>query len=192
MTLVDNPWIVRGAASRLFDGEGLATRPMTVVEDGVLKTWILDTYSGRKLGLPSTRSAWGGMGSSPSPGTSNFWMHNGTESLEALIAGTKRGLLVTDTVGGGANTVTGDFSQGVVGLWIEDGKIAYPVEEITIASTLAAMWQAVDLRRSPPGPRDQRTVVPHRQDDGRGQVGDSGPARRRLTNQRVRACPRCA
>lgn len=144
VTLVDNPWIVRGAASRLFDGEGLATRPMTVVEDGVLKTWILDTYSGRKLGLPSTRSAWGGMGSSPSPGTSNFWMHNGTESVEALIAGTKRGLLVTDTVGGGANTVTGDFSQGVVGLWIEDGKIAYPVEEITIASTLAAMWQAVD------------------------------------------------
>jgi len=144
VTLVDNPWIVRGAASRLFDGEGLATRPMTLVEAGVLKTWVLDTYSGKKLGLPSTRSAWRGLGGSPSPGTSNLWMNNGDESLEALIAGTKTGLFVTGTVGGGANTVTGDFSQGVVGLWIEDGKIAYPVEEITIASTLAAMWSAVD------------------------------------------------
>lgn len=144
VTLVDDPWIVRGAASRLFDGEGLATRPFAVVERGVLRSWVLDTYSGKKLGLPSTRSAWRGLGGSPAPGTSNLWMEGGPDSLEALIAGTKRGLLVTDTVGGGANTVTGDFSQGVVGLWIEDGQIAYPVEEITIASTLSAMWQSVD------------------------------------------------
>ena len=144
VTLVDNPWIVRGAASRLFDGEGLATRPLTIVEDGVLRSWVLDTYSGKKLGLPTTRSAWRGLGGSPAPGTSNLWMDNGPDSLEALIAGTKSGLFVTDTVGGGANTVTGDYSQGVVGLWIEDGQLAYPVEEITIASTLAAMWQSVD------------------------------------------------
>ena len=144
VTLTDNPWIVRGAASRLFDGEGLATRPLTIVADGVLRSWVLDTYAGKKLGLPSTRSAWRGLGGSPSAGTSNLWMDNGPESLEALIAGTKTGLLVTDTVGGGANTVTGDFSQGVVGLWIEDGQLAYPVEEITIASTLSAMWQGVD------------------------------------------------
>jgi PmbA protein len=109
-----------------------------------LKSWVLDTYAGRKLGLPSTRSAWRGLGGSPSPGTSNLWMDQGDASLEALIAGTRRGLLVTDTVGGGANVVTGDFSQGVVGLWIEDGQIAYPVEELTIAGTLAAMWQGVD------------------------------------------------
>lgn len=144
VTLRDDPWITRGAASRLFDGECLATRPMTLVEGGVLKTWVLDTYSGRKLGLPSTRSAWRGLGGSPSPGTSNLWMDTGPDSLAALVAGTKRGLLVTDTVGGGANTVTGDFSQGVVGLWIEDGQIAYPVEEMTIASTLADMWMRVD------------------------------------------------
>lgn len=143
VTLVDNPWIVRGAASRLFDGEGLATRPLRIVERGVLRSWVTDTYSGKKLGVPSTRSAWRGLGS-PSPGTSNLWMENGVDSLEALIANTRRGLLVTDTVGGGANIVNGDFSQGVVGLWIEDGQIAYPVEEITIASTLGPMWLGVD------------------------------------------------
>jgi len=144
VTLTDNPWIVRGAASRLFDGEGLSTQPMTLVERGVLRSWILDTYTGKKLGLPTTRSAGRGLGGSPSPTTTNLWMDNGEVSLEALIADTKSGLFVTDSVGGGANTVTGDYSQGVVGLWIENGELAYPVEELTIASTLPAMWAAID------------------------------------------------
>jgi PmbA protein len=143
VTIVDDPWILRGAASRLIDGEGLATRPLTVVKDGVLQSWILDTYSGKKLGLPSTRSAWRGLGS-PSPGTSNFWMDNGEHSLEALIAEVDEGLLVTDTFGGGTNTVTGDYSQGAVGIWIEKGQLAYAVNELTIASKLPTLWTSID------------------------------------------------
>jgi len=144
VTVRDDPHIVRGAASRLFDGEGLPTRPMTLVEGGVLMSWILDTYTGKKLGLPSTRSAWRGLGGSPSPGSSNLWMDNGTQSLAELVKELDEGLLVTDTFGGGANTVTGDYSQGAVGLWIERGEIAYPVNELTIASTLPAMWMGLD------------------------------------------------
>lgn len=143
ITVVDNPWIVRGAASRLIDGEGIPTRPMTLVERGVLKNYVLDTYTGKKLGLPSTRSAWRGLGS-PSPGTSNMWMDNGEKTLDALIAETDEGLLVTDTFGGGANTVTGDYSQGAVGIWIEKGQLAYPVDELTIASKLPTIWSTVD------------------------------------------------
>lgn len=143
VTLRDNPWIVRGAASRLIDGEGLPTRPLTLVQAGRLTSYILDTYTGKKLSMPSTRSAWRGLGS-PSPGTSNLWMDNGDRSLAELIAGVDEGLLVTDTFGGGANTVTGDYSQGAVGLWIERGQIAYPVDELTIASTLPTLWANVD------------------------------------------------
>ncbi|MCC6623514.1 MAG: TldD/PmbA family protein [Deltaproteobacteria bacterium] len=144
VTLRDDPHIVRGAASRLFDGEGLPTRPFTLVEAGVLKSWVLDTYAGKKLGLPTTRSAWRGLGGSPSPGTSNLWMDNGVQTLDELISDLDEGLLVTDTFGGGANTVTGDYSQGAVGLWIEGGKLAYPVHELTIASTLPEMWMGLD------------------------------------------------
>lgn len=143
ITVTDDPWIVRGAASRLIDGEGIPTRPMTLVERGVLKSYVLDTYTGKKLGLPSTRSAWRGLGS-PSPGTSNLWMENGNQSLDALIAEVDEGLLVTDTFGGGANTVTGDYSQGAVGIWIEKGRLAYPVDELTIASKLPTIWATVD------------------------------------------------
>jgi len=143
ITITDNPWIIRGAASRLIDGEGLPTRPLTLVERGVLKSWVLDTYTGKKLGLPSTRSAWRGLGS-PSPGTSNCWMDNGTRTLESLISEVDEGLLVTDTFGGGANTVTGDYSQGAVGIWIEKGQLTYPVNELTIASKLPTMWSTID------------------------------------------------
>jgi len=144
VTLRDDPHIVRGAASRLFDGEGLPTRPFTLVEAGVLTSWVLDTYTGKKLGLPSTRSAWRGLGGSPSPGTSNLWMDNGTTPLADIVKDIDEGLLVTDTFGGGANTVNGDYSQGAVGLWIERGEIAYPVHELTIASTLPEMWAGLD------------------------------------------------
>jgi PmbA protein len=143
VTVTDNPWIIRGPASRIWDGEGLATRPLSVVEEGILKTWILDTYSGRKLSMPSTRSAWRGLGS-PSPGTSNFWMNNGDKSLADLIADIDEGLFVTETFGGGANTITGDYSQGASGIWIEKGQLTYPVHEFTIASTLPTLWQSIE------------------------------------------------
>jgi PmbA protein len=144
VTLEDNPWLPRLGASRLADAEGLATRPFNIVEEGRLSNWVLDTYAGRKLGLPSTRSAWRGVGGAPSPGTSNLWMRPGNERFEDLIASMKEGLIVTDTFGGGANTVNGDYSQGAVGLWVENGEIAYPVNELTIASTLQQLWQQVD------------------------------------------------
>ncbi len=144
VTLEDNPWLPRLGASRLADADGLPTRPFRIVDGGRLASWVLDTYTGRKLGLPSTRSAWRSIGGVPSPGTSNLWMLPGTESLASLIAGVDEGLLVTDTFGGGANTVNGDYSQGVVGLWIERGEIAYPVNELTIASTLGELWSRVD------------------------------------------------
>ena len=151
--VVDDPLIVRGPGSRIFDGEGLATRPMTVVEGGVLQTWLLDTYTGKKLGMASTRGARRGLTSTPSPGASNLWMDNGEVSLEELIASTDRGLLVTETSGFGVSTVTGDYSQGIVGMWIEDGQLAYPVHEATIASSLAAMWLGIDALANDRDPR---------------------------------------
>lgn len=144
ITIVDNPHLTRGPASRLFDGEGLATRPLTVVKDGVLQTYILDTYTARKIGGESTRHASRGLGGTPTPSTSNFWMEPGNQSLEALIASTERGLFVTELFGFGVNAVTGDYSQGAAGLWIENGELTDAVNEFTIASTLPEMWQTID------------------------------------------------
>jgi PmbA protein len=140
----DDPCVVRGAGSRAFDGEGLATRRLSVVEAGVLRSWLLDSYTARKLGLETTRHARRGLGGSPSPGASNFRMANGSETLEALIAGTKRGIFVTELFGFGVNGVTGDYSQGAAGVFIDGGALAYPVHEFTIASTLQAMWLSID------------------------------------------------
>ncbi len=144
ITIVDDPHVKRGSASRTFDGEGMPTRRTVFVEDGVLKSYVLDTYTGKKLKMASTRGARRGLTSTPSPGTSNLWMSQGDQTLEELIAGTKQGLLVTETFGYGVSNVTGEYSQGCVGLWIEDGAIAYPVHEFTIASKLADMWQSID------------------------------------------------
>jgi len=144
VSLEDNPWLKRSSASRLRDAEGLPTRPFHIVENGRLSSWVLDSYAGRKLGLPSTRSAWRGLSGAPSPGTSNLWMTPGTTTLDAMIRDMGQGLVVTDTFGSGANTVNGDYSQGVVGLWVENGEIAYPVNELTIASTLGQLWNQVD------------------------------------------------
>jgi PmbA protein len=144
VSIVDDPGIVRGAGSRAFDGEGLATRRLEVVTEGVLRSWLLDTYTARKLGLQTTRHARRGLGGSPSPGASNFRMANGHQSLGELIANTRRGLFVTELFGFGVNGVTGDYSQGAAGLWIENGELAYPVHEFTIASTLQTMWLTID------------------------------------------------
>ncbi|TNF29783.1 MAG: TldD/PmbA family protein [Deltaproteobacteria bacterium] len=153
VNVVDNPHIPRGPGSRTFDAEGLATRPTRIIEGGVLASYLLDTYTGKKLGLASTRGARRGLASTPSPGASNFWMDNGALSFEELIGGVKQGLLVTETSGFGVNTVTGDYSQGVVGMWIEDGALAYPVHEATIASTLPRMWASIDALANDRDPR---------------------------------------
>jgi PmbA protein len=142
--VVDDGRLAGGLASRPFDGEGLPTRRTTVVERGQLTSFLLDTYSARKLGLASTASAVRGPGGAPSAGPSNFWLLPGETTPEAMIAGVERGLLVTWLFGHGFNPVTGDFSRGAAGLWIEDGRVAYPVHEVTVAGNLLDMLGAVD------------------------------------------------
>jgi PmbA protein len=143
VTIIDDPLIPRGPGSRVFDGEGLAARRNIVVEAGVLKTFLLDSYCGRKLNKPSTASA-GRSGGGVGPGTSNLMLQPGTQTPEEVIASTGRGLFVTEMMGFGFNAVTGDFSRGAAGFWIEDGKLAFPVSEITISSNLDTMLQNID------------------------------------------------
>jgi PmbA protein len=143
INIVDDPLIPRGPGSRAFDGEGLISRRNVVVEDGILRTFLLDSYCARKLGKVSTGSAGrsgGGVGAS----TSNLLLSPGTQTPEELIASTPRGLFVTEMMGFGFNAVTGDFSRGASGFWIEDGKLAFPVSEVTISANLDQMLQNVD------------------------------------------------
>lgn len=143
VTLVDDPLIPRGPGSRAFDGEGLRSQTHTVVAAGNLQTYLLDSYSARKLGSRSTANASRG-GASVSASTTNFVMQKGEMSLEELIASTPRGLLVTEMMGFGFNAVTGDFSRGASGLWIENGQIAFPVSELTISGNLDQMLKTID------------------------------------------------
>ena len=133
-----------GPASRPFDAEGLPTRSTTIVRDGRLESFLLDTYSGRKLGRPSTGSASRSIGDAPGASPTNFHLANGTTPAADLLRDIPRGLLVTSLSGMGVNTITGDYSRGASGLWIEGGEIAYPVEEITIAGNLLDMFASID------------------------------------------------
>jgi PmbA protein len=144
VTIVDDGRRPGGLGSRPFDGEGLPTRRTAVVERGVLRSWLLDSYSARKLGLASTGSAARRAGTAPTASPTNLWLEPGTSSLDEMIAATERGLLVTWLFGHGFNPVTGDFSRGAAGLWIEDGRIAFPVHEVTIAGRFGDMLASVD------------------------------------------------
>ncbi|HET7540145.1 MAG TPA: metallopeptidase TldD-related protein [Polyangiaceae bacterium] len=143
VTLIDDPLIPRAPGSRPFDGEGLPARKNVVVDAGVLKTFLLDSYSARKLQRASTGSAARG-GGSISASTSNLIMQPGPISREQLIESTPSGLYVTEMMGFGFNAMTSDFSRGAAGFWIENGKFAFPVSEITISSTLDAMLKGID------------------------------------------------
>ena len=142
VTLVDDPLRIAGPGSRPFDGDGLPSRKNVVVEGGVLKTWLLDTYGARKLGLKSTGSSASSTGSGA--GVSNFFLQPGTQSHAEIIRSTKRGLFVTGMMGFGFNAVTGDFSRGAVGYWIEDGALAYPVSEVTISLNFRELFSSID------------------------------------------------
>jgi PmbA protein len=144
MTVYDDGRMAGGLGSRPFDGEGLATRKNTIVERGVLTSYLLDTYSGKKLGLPSTGNASRSVGESPSVGPTNFYLVPGANTAEQIIGSVKEGLYVTDLIGFGINMVTGDYSRGACGFWIENGELAYPVEEITIAGNLKHMLKNVE------------------------------------------------
>jgi len=144
LSVVDDGRLPAGLGSRPFDGEGLPTRRKVVIERGKLETYLLDSYSGRKLEMASTGNAARSAGSAPRVSPTNLWIEPGTSSLEEMIAGTERGLLVTGLFGFGFNAVTGDFSRGATGVWIERGERIHPVEEITIAGNLAEMLTKID------------------------------------------------
>jgi PmbA protein len=143
VTIVDDGLIPGALGSRPFDGEGLATRRTVIVGDGMLESYLLDTYSARKLGLVSTHHA-ARDGSGVSVSTTNVMLEAGTTPPADLIASVRRGLYVTDLIGFGVNGVTGDYSRGATGLWIENGELTYPVEEVTVAGNLLEMFAAIE------------------------------------------------
>jgi PmbA protein len=145
VTVYDDGQVIGALGSRPFDGEGLPTRKTTVVDRGMLKSYLLDTYSGRKLGLPSTGNASRSVGENPSVGPTNFYLAPGTKTAQDIIKTVKQGLYVTDLIGFGINMVTGDYSRGASGFWIEGGELAYPVEEITIAGNLKEMFAGIEM-----------------------------------------------
>jgi PmbA protein len=142
--VIDDARLPRGRASKPFDGEGLPTGRLAVIEDGVLRTWLLDCRSARQLGLSSTGHASRGIGGPPSPSPSNLFIEPGAISPEALISNVGTGFLVTELMGMGVNPVTGDYSRGAAGFWIEDGQVAFPVSEVTIAGNLKDMFAALE------------------------------------------------
>jgi PmbA protein len=144
LTVVDDPHRRRGLGSRPFDGEGLPTRRLVPLEKGVLRHFICDTYSARKIGARSTGSARRGVAGGPSVGASNLYVEAGTTTPEEILGGVARGLYVTDLIGFGVDLVSGDFSQGASGHWIEDGRLVHPVNEVTIAGNLKQMLMDVD------------------------------------------------
>jgi len=144
VTVIDDGRLPAGLRSRPFDGEGQATRRTVSVERGQLRSFLLDVYSARKLGMRSTGNASRGAASAPGVSPTNLWLEPGRESLDELVANTQRGLLVTGLFGQGFNPVTGDFSRGARGFWIERGERVHPVEEITVAGNLADLLRDVD------------------------------------------------
>jgi PmbA protein len=144
LNVVDDPLIKRAPGSRPFDGEGLASRRNVVFENGVLRTYLCDSYSARKLGRESTANASRGGGAGVGCSTSNFILSPGKDTPEAILKGTKSGLYVTEMMGFGFNAITGDFSRGAAGFWIEDGELAFPVSEVTISLNFNDLWQRVD------------------------------------------------
>lgn len=141
ITIVDDPHRVRGQRSKPFDGEGVRNQRRAIIKDGVLTTWLLDCASASQLGLTTTGHAARGTGGPPSPSTTNFYMEPGTLSPDELIADIREGFYLTELMGMGVNGVTGDYSRGAAGFWIENGKITYPVGEVTIAGNLKDMFR---------------------------------------------------
>jgi PmbA protein len=144
VNITDDPFMVRGHGSRLYDGEGLPVHKISIVEEGVLRTYLCDTYSARKLGRKSTGSASRAVGGSPGVTTSNFSVAPGKVAPKDIIADVRQGLYLTEMMGFGFNAVTGDFSRGAAGFWIEDGKLTYPVSEITVSANFNDILHRID------------------------------------------------
>jgi PmbA protein len=140
INIIDDPHRVRGLRSKPFDGEGVANSRRALIEDGKLTTWLLDCASARQLGLQTTGHAARGTGGPPSPSATNLYLEAGKLSVKDLIADIRQGFYVTELMGMGVNGVTGDYSRGAAGFWIENGEIAFPVAEVTIAGNLKEMY----------------------------------------------------
>jgi PmbA protein len=145
VTVIDDATLPGLLGSRPFDGEGLATRRKALVEKGELRSYLLDCYSARKLNMPPTANASRGVGDAPGVSAFNLYLEPGAYSPEQIIKSVSQGLYVTELIGFGVNAVTGDYSRGASGIWIEDGELTYPVEEITIAGTLQEMFMAIEM-----------------------------------------------
>jgi PmbA protein len=143
ITIVDDPHRRRGQRSRPFDGEGVANHRWELVKDGVLTTWLLDLRSARQLGMKTTGHAARGTSSPPNPAPTNVWLEPGSLSPKELMADIKSGFYVSELMGMGVNLITGDYSRGAAGFWIENGEIAYSVSEVTVASNLKDMFMSL-------------------------------------------------
>jgi PmbA protein len=141
--VIDDPLRRRGLRSRPFDAEGVACAPLAVVEDGVLASWLLDCATARELGMATTGHAQRSVSSIPSPGSTNMHLAPGAETPAELIANIAEGFYVTSLIGVGVNQVTGDYSRGASGFWIENGRRSYPVSEVTIAGNLLDMFRTL-------------------------------------------------
>jgi len=145
LTIVDDGTLPGEIGSRPFDGEGLPTRRTVVVENGVLKSYLLNAYTARKLNLRSTGNAARGLTGAPSVGIGNFFVEPGVHTPEEIIASVSEGFYVTEMIGFGFNAVTGDYSRGAAGWWIENGRLSFPVEEVTIAGNFKDMLKGIEM-----------------------------------------------
>lgn len=143
INIIDDPFIIKGLSSRPFDGEGLEGKKLNLVEKGILKDLLLDLQTASKLGKTSNGRAGRGLSSIPTPSSSNSYIKEGSCSLDETVKSIKNGLLITSIFGHGANVITGEYSQGAAGFYIENGEILYPVSEITIAGNLKEMFKAM-------------------------------------------------
>jgi PmbA protein len=140
VTVIDDGTMSGGFGTAPFDGEGVPTRRTVVIENGVLKSYLLNTYTARKLGLETTGNASRGLAGTPGIGPGNYFVQPGSKTPKEILAGIQDGLYVTEFLGHGVNLVTGDYSRGASGLWISGGELTYPVEEITVAGNLKEMF----------------------------------------------------
>jgi PmbA protein len=140
VTVIDDGTVVGGFGTSPFDGEGVPTRRTVVIENGVLKSYLLNTYTAKKLKLATTGNASRGLAGTPGIGLGNYFFQPGQRTPKEVIGDVKEGLYVTEFLGHGANLVTGDYSRGASGMWISGGELAYPVEEITVAGNLKEMF----------------------------------------------------
>jgi PmbA protein len=143
VTVIDDGTMKGGFGTSPFDGEGVPTRRTMVIDKGVLTSYLLNTYSAKKLGLQTTGNASRGLAGTPGIGPGNYFLQPGNKTPQQLIAEVKDGLYVTEFLGMGVNLVTGDYSRGASGLWISGGELAYPVEEITVAGNLKEMFMNI-------------------------------------------------